>query len=50
MRLARPLPKGAREVRQGNIGSEEAVALIQSRCEAQYEEWVSDVRELGMEP
>ena len=38
------------EVRQGNIGSEEAVEMIQSRCEAQYQEWVSDVRELGMEP
>ncbi|MCY4410020.1 MAG: extracellular solute-binding protein [Caldilineaceae bacterium] len=44
------ITEGASEVRQGNIGSEEAVELIQSRCEAQYEEWVSDVRELGMEP
>jgi hypothetical protein len=44
------ITEGASEVRQGNIGSEEAVELIQGRCEAQYNEWVSDVRELGLEP
>ena len=44
------ITEGCAEVRQQNMTSEQAVELIQSRCEAQYEEWVSDVRELGMEP
>ena len=44
------ISEGCSEVRQGNIGSEEAVEMIQARCEAQYQEWVNDVRELGVEP
>ena len=41
------ITEGCSEVRQGNIGSEEAVEMIQTRCVAQYEEWVSDVPRTG---
>ncbi len=44
------ITEGCAEVRQQNMASEEAVNMIQARCEAQYTEWVSDVRELGLEP
>ena len=44
------ITEGCAEVRQQNMTSEEAVQLIQERCEAQYKEYISDVRELGLEP